>query len=96
MEYEIISKPSTSGNPMPNALLESIHQVLGKLVQTFNIYTQTYVDIDDLWTGILSAAAFTIFSTTNRQKCYSPGQLVFVRNMILIIKHMVDWELICQ
>ena len=29
-------------------------------------------------------------------KGYTPGQLVFGRDMILLIKHMVDWELICQ
>ena len=46
--------------------------------------------------GILSAAAFRIFSMTNRLKGYSPGKLVFGRDMILRIKHKVDWELICQ
>ena len=53
---------------MSNAVLEMIHQVLGNIIHTFNIFTQTYVDEDDLWTGILSAAAFAIFSKTNRQK----------------------------
>ena len=43
---------------------------------------------------ILAAAAFEICSTTNRQKGYSLGQLIFVRDMIIPIKHRVDWELI--
>ena len=43
MEYGITAKPSTSGNPMSNAVLEMIHQVLGNQVRTFNISTQTYV-----------------------------------------------------
>ena len=42
------------------------------------------------------AEAFTIISTENGLKGYSPGQLVFARDMILLIKHMVDWELICH
>ena len=42
-EYGITSKPSTSGNPTSNAILEQIHQVLGNLVRTFNVQ-QTYVD----------------------------------------------------
>ena len=46
MEYGITFKRNTSGNPMSNAILERIHQVLGNLVQTCNI-TQTYVDEDD-------------------------------------------------
>ena len=36
-EYRITSKPSTSRNPMSNAILERIHQVLGNLVHTFNL-----------------------------------------------------------
>ena len=60
MEYKIISKPSTLGNPMSNAVLERIHQVLGNTIRTFNISNQTYVDKNKPWTGILSAAAFAI------------------------------------
>ena len=81
---------------MSNTVLESIHQVLGNLVRNFNISTQTYVDENDLWKGILSAAAFGICSTTNRQNYYSPGQLISGRDMILLIKHRVDWELTRQ
>ena len=36
------------------------------------------------------------FSTANRLKWYSSGQFVFGCNMIIPIKHMVDWELIHQ
>ena len=41
-EYAITAKPSTPGNPIPNAILERIHQVLVKLMQNFNIQ-HTYV-----------------------------------------------------
>ena len=80
---------------MSNAVLKQIHQVLGNLVRTYNI-TQTYVDRDDPLPGILSAAAFAIISTTNRLKGYSPVQLIFGRDMILPIKHTVDWGLNSQ
>ena len=33
-EYGITAKPSTSRNPISNAILERIHQVLGNIVQT--------------------------------------------------------------
>ena len=75
---------------MSNAILESIFQVLGNLVQ------KIYVDENDPWTYILVAAVFEIFSTTSAQKFYSPGQLILGRNMILRIKHRVGWELIRQ
>ena len=82
-------------NPISNAILEQIHQVIGNLVRTFNIQ-QTYVEKNDPWKEILAAAEFEIFSTTNAKKCYSPVQLIFGCDMILPIKHRVDWELICQ
>ena len=80
---------------MSNAILERIHQVLGNLVHNFKVQ-KPYVGKNDPWTGILAYAAFSIRSTTIRQKCYSPGQLIFGHDMILLIKHRVDWGLICQ
>ena len=81
---------------MSNAVLERIQQVLENLLRTFNISTQTYVNKYEPWTGILDAAAFAINSTTNRQKCYIIGQLIFGRDMITSIKNKVDWKLIRQ
>ena len=37
IEYGITTKPSTSGNPMSNAIFEHIHQVLGNIVRILNI-----------------------------------------------------------
>ena len=59
-EYGITDKSSTSVNPMSNAVLDWINQVLVNLVRTFNISTQTYVDEYHPWTGILAAAEFVI------------------------------------
>ena len=82
-ECRITAKPSTLVNPMSHAILERIHQVLGNLLRTFNIQ-QTYVDKNDLCAGTLGAAAFVIRSTTNRQKVYIPGQLIFGYDMRLV------------
>ena len=35
--YRITAKPSILVNPISNAILEQIHQVLGNLVHTYNI-----------------------------------------------------------
>ena len=72
-------------------ILERIHHVLGNLVWNFNI-SETYVDKDDPFAGILSAEEFAIHSIENGLKVYSLVQLVFERDMILPIKHKVDWE----
>ena len=90
IEYGIIAKPSTLGNPTFNAILKRIHQVIGNLVRTYNI-KETYVDKDDPWLGILAASEFASFSTENSLKGYNPGQFVFGYDMILPIKHTVDW-----
>ena len=76
------SKPINLVNPTSNAILEQIHQVLRNLVRNCNI-TQNYVDEYDPWSGMSDAAEFAIYSTTNGLKGYSPGQLVFGRDMIL-------------
>ena len=94
-EYRITAKPITLGISMSNAILERIHQVLGNTVSTFNVQ-KNYFDKNDPWRGILAAAAISIRSTTSGQKGYSPVQLIFFCDMILLIKHRVDWELICQ
>ena len=85
MKYGITAKSNTLGNIMYNVVLKRIDEVLGNLVQTFNISTQTYVEKNDRCTGILAAAAFLIRSKTNRQKCYSLGQLIVGRDIILPI-----------
>ena len=76
---------------MSNAILERIHQVLRNLVWTFNIQ-QNYVDKNDPWAGILAVAEFAIISTTSSQNVHSTGQLIFGRDMVLPIKHRVNWE----
>ena len=57
---------------------------------------KTYVYEDDQILVILTAAAFAICATANRLKYYSPGQLLFFCDIILPIKHTVDWEFIRQ
>ena len=50
-----------------------------------------YVDGDESWLGILSAATLSICSTENILKGYIPGQLVSVRDITLPIEHKTDW-----
>ena len=69
--------------------------VLGNLVREYNI-KYTYIDKYDPWVGILVDTAFENKSTANRLRGYTPGQLIFGSDMILPIKHMVDWEVILQ
>ena len=56
----------------------------------------TCVDEYEPWSGILADAVFVMLSTENRLKLYTPVKLIFWYGIILLIKHKVDCELICQ
>ena len=74
-------------------IITRIHQVLGNLLRTYNLQ-ETYIDEAEPWVGILAAADFAVRSTYHTTKGKSPGQLVFVRDMILPINQVADWRYI--
>ena len=61
------------------------------IVWNFNI-AQTYLDKYYPWFGNMAAAAYIVIPKTIRLKVYSLIQLLFIRDMTLLIKHKVDWE----
>ena len=48
------------------------------------------------WSGILAATMFAVRTAYHKTLQASPMQLVFVRDAILNIKHVADWEHIWQ
>ena len=60
---------------------------------TYNLQ-EHYVDQYDPWMVILDAGLFAVFSIIHTLRGYTLGRLVFVRDMILLIKHIVEWKLI--
>ena len=70
--------------------------MLGNAIRNFEIDNDNYVDEDDPWKGILTAAYFSIrftFHTTNENFL---GQLIFGRYMILPIMYVYNWKTIIQ
>ena len=65
------------------------------MVRTFELEDR-YLDKDDPWKGLLSAAAFAIRSTIHTTLQKTPAQLVFGRDMILNVTHVANWEHIKQ
>ena len=94
-EYVIKTKPTSSGNPQANAIIDIIHQLLGDLIRYFNLQ-DTYVDDADPWMIILATAAFAVRATYHRTKQKSPCRLVFGRDMILPINRLENRIIICQ
>ena len=69
---------------MCNIVLERIYQVKENLVRTNNS-NKAYVDENNLLLVIFTEASFTVRSTANRVKYYSPRQLRFGCNINLLI-----------
>jgi hypothetical protein len=94
-DYGIKGKPKTIRNPQANAIVETVHQVIGNIIRAFELESN-YLDEDDPWKGILSATDFAVRSTFHTSLQSTPGQLVFGRDMIFNIQHIANWEFIKQ
>jgi len=92
-DYGIKRKGITTRNPQANAIIERVHQTLGNIIRTFD-YDD--LDMDDPWSGILSATMFAIRSTYHTTLQATPSQLVFGRDAILNTVFEADWNHIRQ
>ena len=93
-EYGIVKKAITPRNPQANSILERIHQVIGNMIKTFQIYDREDLEEQDPWSGILSAIMFGVRATYHTTLEATPSQLVFGRDAILPIQHQADWKYI--
>jgi hypothetical protein len=66
----IKGKSITIRNPQANAIVERVHQVIGNIIQTFELESN-YLDEDDTWKGILSTTAFAVRSIFHESSKYS-------------------------
>ena len=75
------------------AIVKHAHQMLRNLIRSFELQNNPYLDSDDPWLGILTAALFAMCSTYHTM-LRVPGQLVFGRYMILNTQYLADWTAI--
>ena len=59
-DYGLKSKPITTSNPQSNAIIERIHQTIGKIIRTFDV---SNIVNNDPWSGILAATMFDVRAT---------------------------------
>jgi hypothetical protein len=93
-DYRIKRKVILMQNPQANAIIERAHQMLGNLIRSFQLQDKPYYDPDDPWGGILVAVAFALRSTYHTTLQAMPGQLIFGRDMVLNVQHLIDWTAI--
>ena len=92
--YGIVSKPTTVKNPQSNGLHERMHLVLCEMLRTQELHVPEYSTADKEIDRILQSAAWAMRTSTNMITKYSPGQLVFNRDMIIHKTVLADWDLI--
>jgi hypothetical protein len=88
--YGIKKKNITPFNPQSNGIIEKVHLTLNDASRAAEIVSR---EMDDKypWGPFLSSAAYAIRSTFHTTLKATPGQLVFVRDMVLPIQFMADW-----
>ena len=90
-------KTSLPWNPHSNSILKRIHQMLGDCLTTFKLEELNInEDEEDLFEEYLTMASYAIRCAFHKTHGYSPGQLVFGREMFMPIKATIDWNSIRQ
>ena len=94
-EYGLVNKPITARNPQANSIIERVHQTLGNIIRTMELYDQE-LDKDDPFGGILAATMFAVRSTYNTTTQATAMQLVFGRDGVFNIPFKANWDIIRQ
>ena len=95
-DYGIKKKPISTRNPQANVIVERVHQTIGNMIRTFELYDNDELDDDDPWSGILTAVMAAVRSTYSTTMQATPMQLVFGRDAIMNIPFQADWDYIRQ
>ena len=82
----------TTRNPQANAILEKIHQTIGNMIRTYQLPTNSSVDEDEPFAGLLSAVSFATRATIHTTMKATPCQLVFGRDAIMNKSYTPDWD----
>ena len=92
-DYGVKKKIITTRNPQANAIVERVHQRIGNVIRTMEVYDQD-LDQEEPFKKVISATCFAIRSTVHTTTQYTPMQLVFGHDAILNIAHEASWKLI--
>eukprot|EP00957_Ditylum_brightwellii_P010497 795716-Ditylum_brightwellii.AAC.1 len=94
-DYGVENKPITVRNPQANSIIERIHQTIGNMIRSDEVYI-TDIDEKDPWTGILSTVRFATRATVHTIMQATPMYLVFDLDTVFNIKYEADWNYIKQ
>jgi hypothetical protein len=96
-EYGIKQQVITTQNLQAHSMVERACQTFHQLIRSHNIVNNPELDLDDPFTGILSACAFAMQTTVHTTNHATPSQLVFWQDAIphnTVYKD--DWQYIAD
>ena len=85
-------RPITSRNPQVNAILQRVHQTIGKTLRTFKVQN-VVLDEDNPWDSILATTMFPLRATVHTTMQYTPAQLGFRRDSIINLRLYVNCKI---
>jgi hypothetical protein len=88
--YGVKAKPASTYNPQSNRIIQQIHLVIGNTLRTFE---NDNSDLSPMMASraFISASSLAIHSTYHTTLQATPEQLVFGRDMLLLIPFRADW-----
>jgi hypothetical protein len=89
--YGVKHRPTSIKNPKVNAILERIHAVFTKMLQTAKLNMAESVNASDINLFLLDTA-WAICSTHHTVSTASPGAAMFGRDMLFDIQFIADWK----
>ncbi len=89
--YGIKRKPTTIKNPQANAILEHMHQVLGKMLRTAEIDVADSLTPNDV-DVFINNGAWAIHSTYHTVLKASPGVAIFGQDILFDIPFRAGWN----
>ena len=92
--YGVLPKPTTVKNPQSNGIHEKMHLVLCEMLRTTKLHITEHSTAKKEINRILLAVAWAMQASVHMITKFSPGQIIFQRDMIIHKKVIADWELI--
>jgi hypothetical protein len=89
-EYSIKQHVIMTRNPQANSMVERAHQTFHQMIR-INDFVNSEINLEDPFSGILSACAFAMRSTVHSANSAMPAQLVFGQDAIQNTVFKANW-----
>jgi len=92
--YGVKKSPTTVKNPQGNSSHERMHLVIAEMLRTQELVIPLKIKPSDEIRRILQSVAFAIRATKSSVTKYSPGEMIYGRDMVTHHTAIANWDLI--